>query len=186
MGTNQTNPSLQPVLVYGAMIVAVVLTACGWRSPAETVLDDLDLGGTDVATDGDVGDDGGAAIDGGTAEDTAPAPAGIGSCHYVNTFSQNTECKLYTGSAWTEESASADCAEGPFGDAGEWALIDPDSTNGGLCQIEAQIGFCDVPSEEGLEYLLYVGGTAENCDAAETACTTFIGGSFEADEACGS
>jgi len=111
-------------------------------------------------------------------ENTPSAPAAIGACNYTNPFSSSPECKLYSGTAWTVEAGSADCLKGPFGTPGTWQ---EDST----CQLDPILGECIVTPDDGLDYVLTVGGDDDrNCAAGAMACTAFAGGTFEASDKC--
>ena len=111
-------------------------------------------------------------------EPSPPELVAVGRCHYVNPFSSNPECKLYTGLAWTDGSASADCLAGPFGTPGDWLKDSP-------CDIDPSLGLCVVTPDDGLDYTLTLGGDdARQCSAGAMACTAFAGGTFEASNNC--
>ena len=102
----------------------------------------------------------------------------VGSCNYENLFSSTPECKWYSGTAWTVESASADCLDGPFGAPGTW-VEDAD------CEVDPTLGSCIVTPDDGMDYTLVVGGDDPGgCAAGAMACTAFAGGTFEASTNC--
>lgn len=114
----------------------------------------------------------------GACQSSEPEVASIGSCNYINPFSSNSECKLYTGLAWTDESASSDCTTGPFGTPGEW-------TKDGTCNLDPLLGTCFVTPTDALDYVLTLGGdNPRQCSAGAMACTAFAGGTFEASDNC--
>ena len=114
----------------------------------------------------------------GACETSPPEQVSMGSCHYVNPFSANPECKLYTGLSWTDEAASADCSAGPFGTPGDWLK---DSQ----CDLDPSLGLCLVTPDDGLDYTLTLGGDdPRQCSAGAMACTAFAGGTFEASNHC--
>lgn len=102
----------------------------------------------------------------------------LGACHYDNPFSSNPECKSYTGTAWTIEKASSDCTDGPFGSPGTW-------TQDAQCEVDPSLGVCLVGHDNGLDYLLVLGGQdGRQCSAGAMACTAFAGGTFDPSENC--
>jgi hypothetical protein len=119
---------------------------------------------------------GGASSLGGAGGSMA-APAAIGACTYVNPFSKGDECKLYTGAAWTAESAADDCAKS-LGGAGTWAP-------GGVCTFAAELGTCTVEHDDGTGYRLISGGADPGpCSAASGACKAFAKGTFAPGATC--
>lgn len=103
----------------------------------------------------------------------------VGACTYVNPFSKGSECKLYTGSAWTETTASDDCVAPAPGATGTFAL-------GGTCSFESTLGSCAVDPGDGLAYVLESEGSdAGLCDGAKLGCEVFAKGTFTASAVCG-
>ncbi len=114
-------------------------------------------------------------VTGNRGDEATPA---VGACYYVNPFSSNEECKLYSGVAWTSQSATDDCLKGPLGSPGEW-VEEP------ACNLESALGSCLVTPDDGLDYVLSIGGEeARQCSAGAMACTAFAGGVIEAGENC--
>ena len=114
-------------------------------------------------------------VTGSRVDEARPA---VGACYYVNPFSSNEECKLYSGAAWTPQSATDDCLEGPLGAPGE--LVEESA-----CDLESALGSCLVTPDDGLDYVLSIGGEeVRQCSAGAMACTAFAGGVFEAGESC--
>ncbi len=135
--------------------------------------DDLP-GGNDTAPD--TGSRGDVAVpDAGPPADVAPADVAappFAACSYTNPFSQGAECKQYTGPAWTEETASANCAAVLPGTAGTFAL-------GERCGFAVELGRCVVTATDGTDYTLVSGGSDEaKCDLTKAGCEVFAKGVF--------
>ncbi|MBU6162314.1 MAG: proteinase inhibitor [Myxococcales bacterium] len=138
---------------------------------------DADTGAFTDAADGTDNTDSDASAPSPDADDVVEAPASPGRCDYTNPFSQNPECKAYTGSGWTAESAAADCAA----NAGGPGTFVADGT----CGFDAQLGTCTVGTGTGEEYVLYLSGDdASACAISTTACETFTAGTFEPQGVC--
>lgn len=100
-------------------------------------------------------------------------------CEYRNAFNGEPECKEYTGSDWTSETAGSDCEVGIPGGAGTFF------ENTDTCVIDPIVGRCDVPSDAGLDYYILLGGDDPGlCTGAELACETFAVGTFTPDPVC--
>ncbi|MCU0658855.1 MAG: proteinase inhibitor, partial [Polyangiaceae bacterium] len=107
-----------------------------------------------------------------------PAATSPGRCLYTNPFSQGSECKEYTGAAWTEASARADCEEKVAGAPGQFDA-------GQACNFEALLGKCAVPSESGEETVVHSAGSdASRCQPAKGGCQVFAKGTFEEGNVC--
>ncbi len=110
--------------------------------------------------------------------ETEPEPSALGACEYINLFSSDSECKAYTGAAWTLEDAEADCAVVQFGQG-------PVFVAGGSCGFEEELGQCMVGEEELLGYTLHLAGSdPASCGIAAGACEGFGGGTFTANPVC--
>jgi hypothetical protein len=145
---------------------AVALLACGDDAEAPAGQADIDTGieadaGTDTVEDVDMG----------------PEPA-LASCVYTNPFGGAEECKTYTGTAWTAESATEDC-ETPFpgADTGVFTLDF-------ACDLSPIIGECIIEGEEGV-LLQFAGSEESACAGAVLGCETFGGGTFIPEPVCG-
>lgn len=124
------------------------------------------------------GDDGGPATEA-AAGAGGSAVTAVGACRYTNAFSKGTECKLYSGSAWTVETAKEDCAVPSPGSTGEFA-------EGGACDLESTLGTCAVDPGDGLDYALaFEGSDPGGCDGAKMGCEVFAKGSFTPSDVCG-
>lgn len=128
----------------------------------------------DPAVDAEPGD---GLEDAGTEVDERLAGGGAWNCLVENPFSGSPECKSYTGAAWDEASAAADCAEGQYEEPGVF------STD--ACDIGPLMGVCDVSSYFGLGYRLVLGGdNPDFCTSTSRACTSFLAGEFTPAPAC--
>jgi hypothetical protein len=98
----------------------------------------------------------------------AAAPEEVfGHCAYTNSFSDRAECREFRGTGWTEEDATANCAE--------W-----DATFAtGACPADSYLGACvlDDSAERFLQALV-VGTDASTCANNERGCELFGGGTF--------
>lgn len=104
--------------------------------------------------------------------------ASVGSCTYVNPFSQGDECKEYTGAGWTAEAAEANCQDVLLGTAGTF-------TPAGSCGYAVELGTCVVVSDDGLDYLLVsAGDDVALCSSAVLGCEVFGGGVWTPGEPC--
>ena len=98
-------------------------------------------------------------------------------CQFTNPFSQEAECKQYTGAAWTMTSAKADCEQGQYNQPGTFDL--------GTCALPSILGTCRVNLDPELSYALSLGGdNADFCSTTARACVNFVGGSFETARLC--
>ena len=98
----------------------------------------------------------------------------IGSCDYNNLFSSTPECRNYTGSAWTLESAQSDCT------------AQPESVfNESLCDESFSLGTCTIDADDGLGYELILAGEAPSgCQSAAQGCVVFARGDFTPSTRC--
>lgn len=113
-----------------------------------------------------------------TETDAVPAAPVVGRCDYTNPFSGSAECKEYTGSGWDAGSADENCT----GDTvGTGMVFVPDVA----CSFESELGRCVVgdPTVDGYTLVLS-GADAGQCAISQTACETFIGGTFAPSEVC--
>ncbi|MBM4374164.1 MAG: proteinase inhibitor [Deltaproteobacteria bacterium] len=125
--------------------------------------------GEDASKDGTTGGESGA---GGNSQ-------AVGSCSYTNAFSKGTECKLYSGSAWTAETAKDDCAVPAPGATGTFS-------DGATCDLASTLGTCLVDPGDGLAYTLaFEGSDAAGCEGAKMGCEVFAKGSFTPSAICG-
>lgn len=136
-----------------------------------------DAGVNTDATDTSESHDTGSADTDSSENDVPEATPSVGRCDYTNPFSQNPECKAYTGAGWTADSAAADCAA----NAGGPGTFVADGT----CGFDDQLGTCTVGTGTGEEYVLYLSGDdASACAISTTACETFTAGTFEPQGVC--
>ncbi len=99
-------------------------------------------------------------------------------CAYGNPFSSEKECKAYTGSGWTAESAAADCQKGTYGQPGTFAAS-------GTCDVGPSLGECRVSNEYGQSFVLTLGGANKDfCTTTGRACIQFLKGEFVPAETC--
>lgn len=99
----------------------------------------------------------------------------LGTCTYVNRFSNDLECREYRGVDWTEEAASADCVD--------W---ESEFVPGGSCEYESILGACILT--EGPEEVIRVvapGDDPGKCRSTERGCELFGGGIFVPSPLCG-
>ena len=110
--------------------------------------------------------------------DTNGEAMAAGVCNYVNLFSNEKECKAYTGEGWTVDAAEADCAAPMAGSDGVYS-------SDGVCAFDAELGHCIVDSEDGLGYTLVLAGAdPASCGMAASSCSGFLAGAFQADPRC--
>ena len=92
----------------------------------------------------------------------------ISSCSYTNIFSSSSECRNYTGSAWTTEQAQSDCiaqSESSFSEES--------------CDSSLALGQCLIDADNSLNYELLLSGEAPNgCQIAAEGCVIFARGEF--------
>lgn len=119
-----------------------------------------------------------------TAEPAGDAGAPVGgtvktaTCAYTNPFSSEKECKAYTGSGWTAESAAADCQKGTYGQPGTFAASS-------TCDVGPSLGECRVTGENGQSFVLSLGGANKDfCSTTGRACMQFLKGTFVPAETC--
>ncbi|WP_437302245.1 hypothetical protein [Sorangium sp. So ce388] len=106
--------------------------------------------------------------------DDEPAPDAVfGHCDYVNSFTEEDECREYRGASWTDAGARADCDE----EAG--ALSD------GACARAATLGTCVIPAGEGMSiHVIASGDDTSMCSTVGQACESFARGDFEPTADC--
>lgn len=155
---------------WGGVLVALV--ACGGEE-SETPGASADAA-PDAALD--------AALDASTPDGSTPdaeAPAAmVGRCTYTNPFSRGLDCKLYTGTGWTAETAQADCAAVFPNTSGAFETIES-------CDLESPLGACEVGDVAGEGYrLVSAGASADQCGQARTACEVFVQGTFTPQGVC--
>ncbi len=115
-------------------------------------------------------------VDAGDASDAAHTMTAV--CDYGNPFSGDKECKAYTGTGWTEASASADCAKGTYGQPGVFVAR-------GRCDVGPTLGACLVAGDAGLSFELALGGSNKDlCSTTGRACIQFLKGAFVASATC--
>jgi hypothetical protein len=98
-------------------------------------------------------------------------------CSFTNPFSQEAECKQYTGAGWTESTVIADCEAGQYNQ--------PGMLSRGLCALTPTLGTCTIgdPSEQG--YVLNLGGNNPDfCSTTARSCVSFLQGTFTASPLC--
>lgn len=101
-----------------------------------------------------------------------------GACTVTNPFSKGLDCKEYTGAAWTEASAAADCQSSILGAPGTFAA-------GASCSFPDELGTCAVSPGDGTDYLqVSAGSDAGSCSMAKTACEVFAKGTFTPGGTC--
>ncbi|MCB9566985.1 MAG: hypothetical protein H6710_07215 [Myxococcales bacterium] len=99
----------------------------------------------------------------------------LGTCTYVNRFSDAQECREYRGVEWGEEAARADCSD--WGGSLEMP---------GACEYPSILGACVLT--EGAEQVIRVvvpGEDPSKCRSAERGCELFGGGIFVPSPLCG-
>jgi len=94
---------------------------------------------------------------------------GVGSCSYVNPFSELAECKQYIGEGWTEASAREDCSAVFAGEAGQFELA-------GHCDFWPNTGACLVEPDSPTGYYTLLSGDASLCETLDAACESFARG----------
>ncbi|HMV65853.1 MAG TPA: hypothetical protein PKA64_03300 [Myxococcota bacterium] len=97
----------------------------------------------------------------------------IGSCTYVNRFSDGPECRDYLGD-WTEDDARADC-------------VKQKSTfvAGEACQPEEVLGYCLIDDDGAQLRVSVLGDDATACGSNKTGCQFFGGGYWDPADVCG-
>lgn len=169
-------------------LVLIALIAAGCESGTvdnndpNDVLDagdtSVDVGDTGAADDVD-GEETSVGGDGGTdAEEDVTSSIAVGRCDYTNPFSSAAECKEYVGSGWTDEDAAANCT----GDTvGTGMTFVPDLR----CDFASELGRCAVGDVAVDGYTIVLSGDdVADCAISQTACETFIGGTFTAASVC--
>jgi len=102
----------------------------------------------------------------------------VGSCAYRNPFSDGDECKEYVGSAWTPETAAADC-EAPLLTAGPGAFRAE-----AACDSPSELGRCVIEGGTDTEnVLVFPGQDPASCGGVQTGCA-FGQGVFEPSAIC--
>jgi hypothetical protein len=102
------------------------------------------------------------------------APTTPWSCAYTNRFSSALECKDFTGSGWTLDSARSDC------DAQQGSTF----TEAG-CAVPASLGQCVLEGGTELATNLHFPGDDEaQCAITQQGCEVFAGGSFTPSALC--
>jgi hypothetical protein len=97
----------------------------------------------------------------------------VGSCTYVNRFSDGPECRDYLG-AWTEEDAAADCAK----QKSTWVPAQ-------ACEVDATLGTCLIDDPDGEQLRVFVlGDDVTKCKSNKTGCQVFGGGYWEPSPTC--
>ena len=98
-------------------------------------------------------------------------------CSFTNPFSQEPECKQYTGTAWTETTVIADCEAGQYNRPGELSR--------GMCTLTPTLGTCTIgeATEEG--FALHLGGNNPDfCSTTARSCVSFLQGTFTSSTLC--
>lgn len=124
------------------------------------------------------GDDDGPLDGGSSSPDAADARTSgfLGACIYTNTFSDEEDCREYTGTDWTMESAATDCETAWLGR--------PGVLSAGACNLASEIGRCDIGDINVDGYVIVSSGDSSACGSAEVACTAFAGGTFVGADSC--
>ena len=150
---------------------AFALTACGSTTATSGATTD-DVAGASDASSADAAD---AAVD---VSATSDATVGrIGSCTYTNLFSKGPECKGYTGTGWTADSAAEDC-KNAMGGPGKFA-------SGVDCAFADLLGTCTVQKDGEPGYVILSGGSdSSQCANGKLGCETFAGGTFAPGKVC--
>lgn len=98
----------------------------------------------------------------------------LSSCGYQNLFSSTPECRNYTGTAWTLESAQSDCAaqlESAFSQSS--------------CDQSLSLGTCSISSNDNLDYdIILAGDEPTGCQTAAQGCVIFARGVFSPSALC--
>lgn len=159
------------------LVIPFILSACSDEVSSPTDLTDTDTG-SDAAADTGLSDGSGDPADAATDGSSAPTPTSVGRCDYTNPFSSAVECKEYTGTEWTAESAADNCATDTVGSGMVF-------TAGAFCEVRSELGRCAVGDVDvdGLTVVL-AGDDFGSCGISQTACETFLGGVFTAGEVC--
>jgi hypothetical protein len=171
------------LLVLSLLCAGSLVVACSDVDDADpNVVDDVadDTAATDVGADvdnevaePDAGSDVAADV-----PDDVPTVIAVGRCDYTNPFSSAAECKEYVGSDWNAEDAAENCA----GDTvGSGMVFVP----GERCVFESELGRCAVGDVAVDGYTIVLSGAdVADCAISQTACETFIGGTFAPSEVC--
>ena len=97
----------------------------------------------------------------------------VGSCSYVNRFSNGPECRDYLGE-WTVEEAEADCVQ-------QKSTFVPDEA----CAVENILGYCLLDDPDGLQMRVTVeGDDVGSCKSNKTGCQFFGGGYWDPAPIC--
>lgn len=97
----------------------------------------------------------------------------VGSCTYVNRFSNGPECRDYLGD-WTEEEAEADCVKQKS-----------EFVPGAPCEVESVLGYCLLDDAGAQMRVSAIGDDPTKCGSNKTGCQFFGGGFWEPSEICG-
>lgn len=96
-----------------------------------------------------------------------------GHCAYQNVFSKQEECREYIGAGWTDAETDADC------------LKVMGTGASGPCDYPSILGTCDLPGEpDAYQRLVFPGTDPGQCQATQTGCELFAGGTFEPSPLC--
>jgi hypothetical protein len=149
-----------------------LLTACA-GDPASTGDTGSSSAGPGTEATGEVTGDTGDADGSAGAPTTGDEPAAGGHCVYQNPFAMQEECREYVGDGWTAAEIADDCAAAN-GTPGEGPCAYPDT-----------LGTCDLPGEpDAFVRLVFPGSDATKCQATQTGCEVFGGGTFTPSEVC--
>ena len=97
----------------------------------------------------------------------------FGHCVYTNPFTQGEECREYVGAGWAQADADADCAQA----AG--------TPGAGSCDYPSILGTCDLKGPpDAFVRLGFPGSDAGQCQATQTGCELFAGGTFTPSPVC--
>ena len=103
----------------------------------------------------------------------ADEPGAQGRCEYDSVFTQQSECREYTGSAWTAEDITADCDR-----------LMGEASLGQACATGGMLGRCVLDGGTADEYRIVTYGDADACGDQRLGCETFGGGVWEPAEVC--
>ena len=105
---------------------------------------------------------------------TGDSPGDVhGHCVYQNPFSKSEECREYIGAGWTATTADADCTDVEGTPAS------------GPCEYPSTLGACVLPGEpDAYLRLVFPGSDAAQCQATQTGCEVFAGGTFTPSPLC--
>lgn len=155
------------------LLSPLLVLACNPASEAETEATTGASAGPSTAEATVTPTTGDGATDAGATGDTGDVGELLGHCTYTNKFTMAPECREYVGAGWAQADADADCAEV----AGTPAA--------GACAYPSTLGSCDLKGEpDAFVRLVFPGDDPAQCQATQTGCEVFAGGTFTPSAVC--